>query len=325
VQLEPTKFMPTLEQMRAEKSKVVIFPIDEKAPLAKKAGAGSVATGEVEKYLLEAGSVELVDRSAAEKMKDELALIELSGKGEISSPQIADYAVMGEISSVQISSMFWPSGKPGKQMVGAVLQQLTGIEVENPPEYEYTASVKGKLKIFQLATAKMIKTIELDDDKSITKLPLALGWIVTNIPPNLPESEEIGLITGAASDAVESARFDLKNFFSRKGYVLEKRTSPDGKHFIFLVSFGTSDGAKEGEEVVIYTLEESASKLGGPTTVEEVPIGKAKIADILKSNECWIHTDDAALAERIKMGDYVKIHYSKGLGDYAKKAGKILF
>ncbi|MEF3192517.1 MAG: hypothetical protein K6347_08265, partial [Campylobacterales bacterium] len=42
VQLEPTKFMPTLEQMRAEKSKVVIFPIDEKAPLAKKAGAGSV-------------------------------------------------------------------------------------------------------------------------------------------------------------------------------------------------------------------------------------------------------------------------------------------
>lgn len=326
--LTASKFMPTQDQLEGNKTKVVVFTLDNKAPKAKTAGAGEAATGLIEQYAQESGGAEIVDRESAKKLEGELALIEMGTSKSIKGPAIADYAITGEISSVSgPKSTYWPEGKPGKMVLNAILSKATGKDIKAAPEYEHTAGIKGKIKIFQLPDGNLMRTIDIDDDKSITKMAAigVGGLVVSGVAQPLTASEEQGLIVGATTDAVEAARHELKNFFAPRGYVIEKRVSADGKDTIFLVTFGTTNGAKEGLEVPLYTQVTSTEGRTGKEVVEESLVATVKVADIVKSNECWIHVGSKEVAEKIKQGDYVKVKFSKGVGDYAKTVGKFMF
>lgn len=326
--MEPSKLMPTPDELEGNKTKVVIFPFENKAPKAQVSGAGNAASGMVERYVVESGGVDIIDREAAGKLQEEIALIEMGSSQEIASPMVANYAITGEINSVHgPRGFYWPEGKPGKMVLNALLSKALDKNIRGLPEYEYTVGIRGKIKIFQLPHGNLVRTIDINDETSITKMAgFGVGQMrIGGIVQPLSASEEQGLISRATTDGVEDARNEIKNFFAPRGYVVEKRVSPDGKDTIFLVTFGAINGAKEGMEVTVYTQETSIDARTGKEVMDEEIVGRAKVADIVKSTECWIHIENKEVASRVKMGDYIKVQYSKGGSDIAKSVGKFMF
>ena len=130
------------------------------------------------------------------------------------------------------------------------------------------------------------------------------------------------MIRDAGKDASTALRIPLKNFFARKGYIYEKRV--DGGDVILQITLGSKNGAKEGNKVEIYTIKENKNPLTDEVLLEETKIASAVITNKIRPNSSWIMVKDIKKGEKIKMGDFIKIKYSKGLSDYANDAGKLI-
>lgn len=305
IPLEPSKFIP--ESFDNEKPKVVVFELSNgNNQSAINADIGMTTATELEKYLNESGSVETVDRNAAEKLKGELQLIEMGSDTPYSGPAIASYAISGSISNAGMSSKFIEAvqyiDKNGKMRY-------------IPPACIYIANVSGLLKIYELPSMK----IALSRPFSETKRQSENGRSARDCG----RMDDASLIRSAAVDAAEEMRHDLKNFFAKKAYISEKRLSKNGKTAIFKIEFGTNDGAKTDDTVEIYTLEENYNPLRKVTTQEEVKIAEAKISKHITQNVCWILIDDPKIAEKVKLGDYVKLHYEKSFLDTLKNSSNM--
>lgn len=300
------KFMPT--KFESTKPKVVVFELDNgKNQSAIKADVGLTTATELEKYLNESGAIEVVDRNVAEKLKSEIQLIEMGGSSDYTGPAIASYAISGNISNAGMNSKFTEAS----QWV-----DKNGRVHTTPPACQYISNVSGLLKIYELPSMKVALSRSFQETKRESED--ARGSY------DCARADDARLIRSAAVDSAEEMRHDLKNFFAKKAYISEKRTSADGKESIFKIEFGTRDGAKAGDSVEIYTLEENFNPLQKITTQEEINIGKAKISQLITQNACWILLDDKEVAEKIKLGDYVKLHYEKSFMDNVKGASNML-
>jgi hypothetical protein len=306
VSMAQSKFMPT--QFNNAKPKVVVLELSNgKNQSAIKADVGMTTSVEVEKFLNESGAIEVVDRSAAEKLKSEIQLVEMGGNNPYSGPAIASYAISGNISNAGMSSKFIEASQ---------YVDKKGYVHRTPASCTYISTVAGTVKIYELPNMKVSLSRPFSETKRQSEDARSAY--------DCARADDSALIRAAAVDSAEEMRHDLKNFFAKKAYISEKRISADGKEMIFKIEFGTNDGAKAGDAIEIYTIEENINPLQNITTQEEVKIGKATISQQITQNACWILVDNKEIAEKIKLGDYVKLHYEKSLFEGMKNAGNTL-
>jgi hypothetical protein len=118
-----------------------------------------------------------------------------------------------------------------------------------------------------------------------------------------------GLVREAGADAVDEAESAIRNAFAKRGFILEKRTF-DGKS-IFKVNLGSEDGVKHGDKF----------ELIGQYEVERRVIASGVISDKIDPKNCWIILDDKKQESVIRIGDMVKMKYSKSaMKSFAKMA-----
>lgn len=304
--LAQSKFMPT--NLDAGKPKVVVFELSNgKNSSAIQADVGATAATEIERYINESGSVELVDRAAADKLQNEIQLIEMGGTTPYNGPAIANYAISGSISN---------TGTDTKFVEAVAYKGKDGKIYRTSPSCSYISKVSGLVKIYELPSMRIAFSQNFSDTKSQSED--ARGAY------DCDRSDRPELVRAATVDGIEAMRHDLKNFFATKGYISEKRLSSDGKKIIFKVEFGSNDGIQEGDEVSIYTLQENFNAIRKTSTQEEIKLGVAKVSEQITQNACWLLIEDKALADKIRLGDYVKVHYSKTFLDHVKGVGNTL-
>ncbi|WP_027367610.1 hypothetical protein [Desulfocurvibacter africanus] len=294
IPLSQADYLPSVEQLKTQKIKIVVFPLSEGAThMAKRSNLGTV-TAETIESKLSGGTVEIVDRQSAKKLQQEVMLSEITNQGTYNGPEVADFAISGNIDKATF----------GYQYTAAyTYRDSQGKTYDYPAAYHFSAIVSGKIKIFQLPSLKVVKTITFTDSVGMSED--AHDRVITG-------RTGTALVIQAATDAIHSARFELKNFFAKKGYVLEKRAKKNDKA-IYKVNLGTEDGLKTGDVCQIYTLSKSVNALTREESTEEFLLGEGKVSNQMGANYSWLVVRDSDLQSPIRLGDYVKAKYSKSL------------
>ena len=299
IPLEKAPFMPTKEELKTGKTKVVLTPINDKNfKLAQRANLGQSLYIELDKELSMSGTVEVLDRDIAQKFDEEIKLSELGEESKMDEVElkVAKFAISGNLSNVRFISHFvkrsvW-TDKNGKQYV-------------NPSYYKYTASVSGVLKVYSIPSMKVLKTVEFSDQVSRSEESRFMG------NKHRP-SDVSGMINKAGQDAMHSTRHAFKNFLAPKGYIMKLRQRDDEQ--IVQVNIGSLDGLKTGNEVHIYSTISSENPLTEEIEIETVKIAEGMVSDKLSDHRAWIIIEERT--KDIKLGDFIKAKYSKSFSDY---------
>ncbi|QTA84431.1 hypothetical protein [Desulfonema magnum] len=291
VHIEKAEFSPTAEEIEAtqqNKLRVVVIPPEDKK-IVKDAELKEAIVSSVEKHLTDAG-VEVVTQSLKNKLQRSLVEFQ-SAKIDYKGPTDAHYAVICSVNSVDLNSEYVAASKDkdGKQTSG--------------PSCKYTARFKGMIKIYNIMEKRIIESVELNH--------LSLDYRDTSSSSCKIGKSIYELARSAASDAVDEVRTQLQNFFSPKGYILAKKVNEDKR--IFRISLGRHHNLKQGQHVDIYTKQSFTNELTDEISIDEVKIAEGKVTDYIDNTFAWISVSDAEKADKVKLGDYVKISYKLSL------------
>ncbi len=306
VVLQKSPLMPTEAQLNGHRPKVVVFEIEDGGNVvASQAALGRSLTGDIENVL--SSRAELIDRKAASKLKDEITLVEAnqidSEEGsEITGPEIADYGISGKITNAGFTHRF---------KEGSSWTDKKGINHYTAPTFRYTAKVSGVLKIFQIPSLKVVKTISFSDNKGRTE--------EARSSQQYAERDD-AMVLGAGADAIQSSRIMLENFFGKRGYVVDARRK--GERIIYKVTFGRNDGIQPGKECDIYSALESINQITGKKTYEQVKLCEGIVTNLVSPDTAWIEVDNGD--SLLKLGDEVRGISTEEIGDALHHLGTTL-
>lgn len=305
--LSKTNFMPTKENLDGKAPKIVVFALDQNSnEVATQTGLGDSLANNVENVLGKNRLGEIVDRKAAAKLQKEIQLSEMSKTGSYKGPIVADYAISGAISNAGFTSKY----SSGSTYYNPQSRQMVSI----PPKYTYSADVAGNLKIYELPSLAVIESIEFSAKKSRSEAVqqdggISLGGLQIGGKKVEGTKRDDSLVRKAGEDAIIDAEVSIKNFFAKKGYILEKRTL-DSKA-IFKISLGSDDGIKQNDKFEVSGKYESQNPITNEIEVERKIIATGSVSDLIDPKSSWVVIDDAKKAEAIRLGDAVKMKYEK--------------
>lgn len=305
--LPKTAFMPSKDNLSGEEPKIVVFALDENEnKIAESAKLGESMANDIENILSKNNLGQIVDRKAALKLEKEIALAEMKKTGSYKGPIIADYAISGAISNAGFTSkysagFFYPNPR-------------TGDIITVPPKYTYSTDVNGNLKIYELPSLTVVQTIEFSNNKSRSENAaqdggLSLGSLQVGGKKVEAAKNDDNLMRKTANEAVSDIEVDIKNFFAKKGYILEKRVY--GKKAIFKISLGIIDGLKQGDKFEIIGKYENQNDLTEESEIERRIITTGTVTDRIDPKTSWVVIDDIKKLDSIRLGDAVKITYEK--------------
>lgn len=306
VPLEKSSFMPSKEELKSGKTKVVLTAInDGDFKLAKEAHLGQSLYIELERELSTSGTAEILDRSIAKKFEKEIRLSEMGSESQMGEEElsVAKYAISGSLSNVQFTSRFVEVSK---------FVDKKGRVIVIPAHYIYTASVSGILKIYSIPSMKVLKTIEFSDNTMRSED--SKRYEAHHMP-----SDVSGMINKAGRSAIHATRHEFKNFLAPKGYIMAKRVKDDMN--IVQVSIGKLDGLKEGNDVKIFTTVSTVNPLTDEKEIKDIKIADGVVSENVSDHDAWIIVKEST--KELKLGDYAKATYSKGFADYLNDAGKL--
>lgn len=300
VALDANSNPPSIEQMNRSRTRVIVFPTEDKAADAQRLKLGEASTGSIEGFVSE--SAELIDRTLAEKLTDEIKLAEVKGSGAWGGPDVADYAVLSDITLAKASSKF---------TAGYTYRDKKGNKHVVPPKCSYSAEVEGNLKVHKMPSLVVSKALTLSGRASESEEVRSNYWYRPNQRCDDSNSRMSGLLQQAASNAIKSQRTELQNVFAPKGYITEKRSGDDGS--IFKISLGSNNGAQKGLLVNIHREETVTNQLTQQLENEIIPLGSGEITDQVEEKYSWIYIKDEEVADKILLGDIVTIEYKTSI------------
>ncbi|MBP7709902.1 MAG: hypothetical protein KA100_02400 [Rickettsiales bacterium] len=316
--LTKTEFMPTKENLENKPPKIVVFAFDENEnQIATQTQLGNSIANNVENILAQNRLAELVDRKAGAKLQKEIALAEMNKTGSYKGPKIAEYAISGSISNAAFNSKY----SSGSTFINPKNGQVISI----PPKYTYSSDVAGNLKIYELPSLTVVQAIEFSGRKTRSENVqqdggLNLGGLQIGGKQVKGADRDDGLVRKAGEDAVSNISIDLKNALAKKGYILEKRTLD--KKVIFKISLGSNDGLKQDDKFEVTGQYEIENAITNESEVEHRIIGAGSVSNLIDPKSAWVVLDDEKQAEKIRLGDVVKMKYKRGSFDGVLKATK---
>lgn len=303
--LAKAQIMPTSEQLAGKATRVIVIPTETTNILAKKSQSVSALNDALDNILQKAG-LELIDRTMADKVKDELIAYENTGQYSEASIDVADIAIWTNIASASFSHSF-SEGYEGKNI-------FTGKKMWVDPSCTFKAKIKGTAKSFKLPNLKLNTQVALDGVATISRDTRGSSC-------RLPTVEIYGLINEAAATAVRNYRTTIQNAFAPKAYVLEYRIV-NNKHYV-QISLGTNRQLSHGDEIKFVRQVEKTHALTQETSINEFTIGEGEVTDIIQHKSSWVEVKQA-VAQQLNIGDIAIVHYSKSLFEHVRFVGQTL-
>ena len=296
--LNKSFFLPNKKQFNKSKLKVVVFDLNENDNNhAISANLGQVVASEIRAILSQNQLVELIDRNAAEKLKNEIQLAEINKSGAFKGHVVANYIVSGDITNAAFNSKY----KKG----GVFYSKEHGL-IKFPAKFSYYSNVGLDIKINSIPSLDVKKNFSVsasatrsEDASSEGILNLIVGGKTENTV-----KKDDALAALAAKRALAKIANKIKDFFAPEGYVLEKRKLE--KKEIYKISLGFNDGIKQNDSLKIIGKYRSQNPITGDIEIEERIIASGKVSDVINSNSAWVKLK---IVNQIRLGDRVKIDY----------------
>ncbi len=286
VEIPDATIMPSKAELQGTRIKVVVLDTKINSDADFEKGAVREVSSKIENGLINAG-VEIVDRSLAGKLSDEISVFEATGRFSGAGLSVADIAILPSVSNVQISSGYTPSNNYTKD----------GKSYTNPATCNYSSQMRGNAKLYKLPDLQLIEGVVIEGDYSSS-------GPVTSRSCNISSTMASGLAANAAEDAINESINQIQKHMSGQSYVVEYRKM-DGKHFA-LITMGSSSGLKTGQKIQFAKQAERYSRLEDKTTVVEVPYSfEGVVSNIVRDNTAWIIVDEEA-ENKLHFGDLAK-------------------
>ncbi len=295
VPMADAEVMPTPEQVRAGRTKVVVLDVDDQSVRGRFPDAGLLKARKLEEVLSEGGT-EVVDRSLASRLRQELSLAEVRGESQnvYTGPDVAHFAIRGFLTDVGASSRYTsPSEVCDKKGKCTYIKATCA----------YSGNASGGIRVYELPSLRQVANFNLKGSTYSSE-----GGYCRN------DFNTLGAVMrGAVEDAVYDNRVELKNLFAPKGYVSEKRILD--RRVIFKVMLGRSSGVNPGDRVTFFTLRKKENRLTKKLEYEEQTLTTGVVSDKVADELAWVLPDDLPKAEQIRLGDYARVQYRKGFFD----------
>jgi curli biogenesis system outer membrane secretion channel CsgG len=298
VPMKQTEHMPSKSELSGAKSRVIVFALEDK----KWSGAGESIADIVSKELNSTNNVVIVDRSLASNLGQEIQLAETKGRTGYQGQDVADFAITGKVTE---------AGAGVKFTEASTWTDKDGKSHYNPAQCTTSGKVAFSLKVVQLPSLDVIKTIDEDATASATE-DAPRGRC-----PDLSQGAANGIVSAAIGNAVQKAHTDLKNQFAPSGYVVERRNK--GSDNIFKTTLGTTGGAKEGLEAKVIRSVTDKNALTGVESAEQVVIAEGLISDQVGASFSYLIISDKSKADSILLGDKVQIVFKDSFMDSLNK------
>ena len=310
--------LPTEDELKGAKPKVVIFEMQDVDEISKKSNSGRTVTAKLREVVGETNA-EIIDRQTSDKFSEEIRLAQ-QNETEYEGPTVADYAIDGSVNLTTFGVTYNPGGDK--------LNLLTGESEYEKPYCEYSGTVSGEYKLYQLPSNRLVKSFSFEDtetertgsNESSGFELLGSALFGTEIPEECPIQEGLTsrLTNEAAKEGVRKSRIELQNIFSPKGYVTNMYNS--GDVFLIKVSIGTSNGLKQDQKVEIVTVAFSKNALSGETNEEERTVATGLVTNQIQADSAYVLVEPEA-ASKIRLGDFVNIKFEKStfeqIGDFS--------
>jgi hypothetical protein len=299
-----SQFAPSKQQIQNSQTlpKVLIMNFDESnIKLAKNAGLGNVLANTLNSALSSSKVVDVVKRVEFYNLKDEVKAAKISKELQ-TNIGAANYVITGTVDNVTFNSTFFPKNVTYKKVKAYDRNNKPYNKVKKiiiPAYARYESCVNGSVKIYTLP--------ELATKNSYSFSSCNL-YFQDTLYASLMKKSDPSLTRKSAQKGIYSKLNSIKNNFSKKGYIFERKINED-KDNIFNITLGYNQGIKEGQTANIYTTKNSFSPLLNEKIKQKTFIGKAVISDQVFENNAWIILEKLNENEVIKIGDEVKIIY----------------
>jgi curli biogenesis system outer membrane secretion channel CsgG len=211
------------------------------------------------------------------------------------------YIVTGSVNNVDLSYKLFESARKGldKGGSGSYLGDLMGSVMAAGFEAQegWNISTDVALRIIDVETGGILFSKIVTGKHVIGKIPY----------PNYDAL--IGGMKKAASKGILDIRPQLSKWLAVKGYVVQTRTSPDGKQRSVLVNIGEKQGLKAGSELLVYTFQEITDPFDEKKVscdIVKLPV-ELKVTEQLQSDKAWaIIQGKPEQIHRVKTGQLVE-------------------
>ncbi len=292
--MERAPRMPSTQELKGDAVRVAISAFEiagtgDGARLAHQASLPAVMATAVETQVGRTGA-KIVDRRDAEALMAEVLRIEEAG-GVYRGEPIANYVIHGTVDGANIGKRFqeqqqW-TDKDGKVHV-------------IPPKCQYASAVSGRLRIYKMPSLAVERTVPLSYEYQTSEDARSSNDCTIG-------AQQYPYLAKAAEAAINNGRGDFLNLFAAKGYVLNKRT--DGKTYLFKISIGTNKRLQKGLYVDFFRLEDVTHLITGQTTTETRKIASGRVSSEIAADHAWVLVKDDQAAERIRLGDAIRIRF----------------
>lgn len=305
VSIPESEFMPSVAELQGQGKSVVVLPVKIDTNANFESGAVRQVSSELETGLINAGA-EIVDRSLAQKLGDEISAYEATGQFSGAGIDVADVAILPAIHNVAISKSFNPASSwvddDGKRHISAA-------------SCNYEATVTGTVKFFELPDLSETQALNL---KGTASSSLAMN------NSSCPISQDIAysLASQASGNGVFNILPEIQQNFSQSGYVLEYRKR-DSLHLVN-ISLGTNHKLREGQKIVFATKTSRVNRVTNKQSVSTFTYDfQGVVSDIIEADNAWVIVDEEAEME-LKMGDVAKTHFEQSFWDAMTKGGNMV-
>lgn len=327
--MERAARMPTEAMFKAsqDRAKVVLLRADQGGAAGSQGGQQAyreltdALSREVE-AILTANGVEIVDRSLADRLDQEIKMCELQGTGKCGSgmePSAARYAIKASITNATYNPVFITR----QQSVGgdgaALMLNVSypGFVERHPvdgkndilvvkPHFNHMAQVGTQIKVYELPSLREVSSVVgtgSQNQRTVDQAPIGGQLLVESMKAALSTNDtKVGLV----------------NVFAPKGYVIGRRTS--GKKTIFKISVGAGQGVVAFAPIVIASERTTVNPITNKESLELIDVVKGKVSDLVLPSESWVVVDDEEKAKKVSLGDQVIVkHEVSALSAFMKQ------
>ncbi len=292
VSIGKAQYMPSDEQLDPRKmgrTRVVVMQARD-SPSYRGQGLADHATAGLEQLVGSTGKVEIIDRKLADKLDNELKLIEVRGTASsgYNGPVEADFAVTVELGPSSFNSRYAQAVQiPQKDKPPLVI---------TPAGFVNAAKAAMTVRVYELPSLRVVMQEAVEGSVSQAGQPFQVN-----------ASQGLNLVRDAITDGVSDVKGKLLTELSPRGYIIDRRSKD--KKSIFRALISAQAGAKQGDTVEIYSVRQNSIEFGNMkrTSFEEVKVATGKVSNLVNNDFSWIIVDDEKQAAAVKQGDVVRI------------------
>ena len=286
-------------QMQGRTKVVVLQAEHGNLQRAREAQAEVSLTHELE-ALLHANGVEIVDRSLAGSLDQELKLAEIKGLGsEGGGPMVASYVLKPSLTQADYERQHTPAQtRPDKKDKN---------KTETLPAFwTHSAQVSLTLRVHEIPSLRLVKTLTLR------------AQVSQNTPDSGAHDLPASLIRRATQQAMKDAQIEFPALFPINGYILGKRSND--KQSLLRASIGSAQGLAAGNVVQISSERETVNPITQKPQYHRVPEVQGVVSRLITANEAWIQPDDEGKVAQVRLGERFEVMPKAGRLDSLRRA-----